>query len=153
LLGDRGSGYWIGEAALRAVCRAHDGGAPCPALFEGVLRHYSMASVDELVQLVYRVDFTKDRVASLVPVVLQSQTDDVAQQILRGAGEELAATAAAVLRRVKVNRVAVSGGVLETQTPVRAAFESSLRVAIPDIQIQESLHDAAIGAALLVKNT
>jgi N-acetylglucosamine kinase-like BadF-type ATPase len=95
LLGDRGSGYWIGEAALRAVCRAHDGGAPCPALFEGVLRHYNIASVDELVQLVYRPDFTKDRVASLVPVVLQAQSDEVAQQILNAAGQELAATAGA----------------------------------------------------------
>jgi N-acetylglucosamine kinase-like BadF-type ATPase len=131
LLGDRGSGYWIGEAALRAVCRAHDGGAPCPTLFEGVLRHYNIASVDDLVQLVYRADFTKDRVASLVPVVLQSQSDEVAQQILHNAGEELASTALCVLRRLNINRVAVSGGVLEAQTPVRAAFESALRTAIP----------------------
>jgi N-acetylglucosamine kinase-like BadF-type ATPase len=153
LLGDRGSGYWIGEAALRAVCRAHDGGAPCPTLFEGVLRHYDISSVDELVQLVYRADFTKDRVASLVPVVLQSQSDEVAQQILHSAGEELASTALFVLRRLKENRVAVSGGVLEAQTPVRIAFESALRGAIPGIQIQESLHDAAVGAALLAKSS
>jgi N-acetylglucosamine kinase len=152
LLGDRGSGYWIGEAALRAICRAHDGGAPCPALAEGVLRHYNIASVDELVQLVYRADFTKDRVASLVPVVLHSQADEIAQQILHGAGEELAATAAAVLRRLDLNRVAVSGGVLEGGTPVRMAFEAALRREIADIQVQQALHDAAIGAALLVKS-
>ncbi len=153
LLGDRGSGYWIGEAALRAVCRAHDGGPPCPALFEGVLRHYNIASVDELVQLVYRADFTKDRVAALVPVVLQAQADKVAQQILQSAGEELAATASAVLRHLNINRVAVSGGVLEADTPVRIAFEAALRHEIADIQVQQSLHDAAIGAALLVNGS
>jgi N-acetylglucosamine kinase len=151
LLGDRGSGYWIGEAALRAVCCAHDGGPPCPALFESVLSHYNIGSVDELVQLVYRPGFTKDRVAALVPVVLQAQTDEVAQKILHAAGEELAATACAVLRRLDLNRVAVSGGVLEADTPVRTAFEAALRRDIPDVQVQQSIHDAAIGAALLAK--
>ncbi|HEX8235372.1 MAG TPA: BadF/BadG/BcrA/BcrD ATPase family protein [Abditibacteriaceae bacterium] len=158
LLGDRGSGYWIGEAALRAVCRAHDGAAhdgaaPCPALSEGVMRHYNTASVDELVQLVYRPEFTKDRVAALVPVVLQSQVDEAAQQILQAAGEELAATAGAVLRRLNLNRVAVSGGVLARETPVRSSLEKALRRQFPDIQVLEPLHDAAIGAALLVRNS
>jgi N-acetylglucosamine kinase len=153
LLGDRGSGYWIGEAALRAVCCAHDGGPPCPALLGGVLNHYNIASVDELVQLVYRADFTKDRVASLVPVVLQAQADEVAQQILHAAGGELAATAAAVLRQLHVNRVATSGGVLEADTPVRAAFEAVLRQQMSDIEIHQPQHDAVIGAALLAKNS
>jgi N-acetylglucosamine kinase-like BadF-type ATPase len=152
LLGDRGSGYWIGEAALRAVCRAHDGGAPCPTLFEGVMRHYNIGSVDELVQLVYRPDFTKDRVASLVPVVLQSQTDEIAGRILQAAGEELAATAGAVLRRLNLNRVAVSGGVLARDTPVRSSFENTLGREFSAVQVQEPWHDASVGAALLVKS-
>jgi N-acetylglucosamine kinase-like BadF-type ATPase len=117
-----------------------------------VLRHYNIASVDELVQLVYRPDFTKDRVASLVPVVLQAQSDEVAQQILDAAGQELAATAGAILRCLGLHRVAVSGGVLEADTPVRAAFEATLRREIENIQVQQPLHDAAVGAALLVEN-
>ncbi len=154
LLGDRGSGYWIGEATLRAACQAHDGSGPATALLDAVLRHFAVASVDELVQLVYRPDFGKDRVASLFPVALGCAVQDedaVALALLRDAGHQLAATALAVLSALQIEAVAVTGGVLGRDTPVRAAFESALRESLPAARIQEPLHDAAIGAALLAK--
>lgn len=152
LLGDRGSGYWIGEQALRAVGRANDGSGPATSLVDGVLQHLGVASVDELVQLVYRPDFERDRIAALVPVVLRcaAERDDVAHSLLRAAGRELAATARAVLQKLNITRVATYGGVLNNDTPVRAAFEEALRQSIPNVQVQSPQYDAAIGAALLV---
>jgi N-acetylglucosamine kinase-like BadF-type ATPase len=35
-MGDAGSGYWLGRAALDAVMRAHDGRGPATALTEVV---------------------------------------------------------------------------------------------------------------------
>jgi N-acetylglucosamine kinase-like BadF-type ATPase len=153
LLGDRGSGYWIGEQALRAVGRANDGSGPETSLVQGVLQHLGVASVDELVQLVYRPDFERDRIAGLVPVVIQcaAENDTVAHSLLVGAGHELAATSRAVLQALGVARVATYGGVLSNDTPVRAAFEEALRASIPDVQVQAPQFDAAVGAALLVK--
>lgn len=154
LLGDRGSGYWIGEATLRAACQAHDGSGPATALLDAVLHHFAVVSVDELVQLVYRPDFGKDRVASLFPVALNcavQDEDEVARALLRDAGHQLAATALAVLRALQIEAVAVTGGVLGRDTPVREAFENALRGSLPAARIQEPLHDAAIGAALLAK--
>lgn len=153
LLGDRGSGYWVGEGALRALCRAHDRSGPVTSLLDVVLEQLQVTSVDELVQLVYRPDFEKDRIAALFPVVLRcaQEGDAVARELLEGAGQELAASARAVLESLEIARVAVSGGVLSRDTPVRAAFEDALRQTVPDVQVQEPQYDAAIGAALLAQ--
>jgi N-acetylglucosamine kinase-like BadF-type ATPase len=152
LLGDRGSGYWIGEQTLRAICRANDGSGPATQLLPAVLQQLGLASVDELVQLVYRPDFERDRIAALVPTVIQcaGERDDVAVSLLRAAARELAATTRSVLQQLGIARVATMGGVLSHDSPVRPAYEEALRQSIPNVQIQEPLYDATIGAALLV---
>lgn len=151
LLGDRGSGYWCGERALRAACASFDGSGPSSALREAVFQQLGAADVFELIQIVYAPEFKKDRIAALFPTVLQAAAsgDFVAQEILRCAGNELAKTTLTVLRSLKINRVAPIGGLLANNTPVRAAYEAALREAIADIHIAQPLHDAAIGAALL----
>jgi N-acetylglucosamine kinase-like BadF-type ATPase len=117
LLGDRGSGYAIGEAALRAACLMADG---CIAKTE------------------------------LLPQVSgAAQGDGEADRILRQAGTELALTAASVLKRLQIERVAVTGGVISRQSPVREGFEAALHMHLPNAQVHEPRFDAAIGAALL----
>jgi N-acetylglucosamine kinase len=153
LLGDRGSGYNIGETALRAVVAAHDGTAPPTALSQPVLAAFEVESVSELVPVVYAPDFRRDRIAALVPLVLQGAAagDAVALELLQAAGRALAATAATVLGRLGECALAPTGGVIARASPVRSAFEASLRERVPAVVISEPLYDAAIGAALLVK--
>jgi N-acetylglucosamine kinase len=152
LLGDRGSGYSIGEATLRAICAADEGSGPQTALLEPVLQKLEAASVEELVQLVYRPDFKRDRVASVVPLVFAHANtgDAVAHRILSDAGDALAATTLAVMRRLHLARVAPVGGVLSQNSPLRERYEAVLRREIPDIKIEDPRYDAAIGAALLL---
>ncbi|MBV9867199.1 MAG: hypothetical protein JO316_17725 [Abitibacteriaceae bacterium] len=153
LLGDRGSGYWIGEEALRTACRAHDGTGPTTSLLKAVLTALQVASVDQLVQVVYQPNFEKDRIAALFPVVVQCAEagDDVAHSILYAAGRQLAATSKSVLDTLCIMRIAVSGGVLTRNTAVRVAFEEALRLTVSHVQIQEPLYDATVGAALLTR--
>lgn len=152
LLGDRGSGYWVGEAALRALCRANDGSGPATSLLDGCLAQLQVNSVDGLVQLVYSPNFERDRIAALFPMVLHCAAagDEVAQGLLEAAGKELAATTGAVMTKLGVNRVAVSGGVISRESPVRASFEAALSAMVRAVQVQEPQYDAGIGAALLV---
>lgn len=151
LLGDRGSGYWIGARALQAACRAADGSGAPTRVLAAALQHFGVASVDELVQIAYKPDFTPGRIASLFPVVRDcaATSDEVAAGILRSAGEQLARTALCVLEPLHITRLAVTGGVLGRDTPVRAAFEAALRRYDATIEIREPERDAAIGAALL----
>ena len=150
LLGDRGSGYWIGEQTLRAICAAHDGAAPPTSLLPAVLAHYEVTSVDALVELVYSPSFPRSGVATTLKLVMEhAETDAVAAGILAAAGTLLAQTAAAVLRPLGLNAVAITGGVLQNAVRVRAAFEEELGRTVTHPKIIEPRYDAAVGAALL----
>lgn len=151
LLGDRGSGYWIGARALQAACGANDGSDAPTRVLAAALSHFEATSVDQLVQLVYRPEFTSSRVASLFPAVCRcaQEGDEIAANILREAGDQLARTALCVLLPLKLSRVAVTGGVLSRETPVRAAFEAALKNREAAFDICEPSRDAAVGAALL----
>jgi N-acetylglucosamine kinase len=153
LLGDRGAGYRIGEAALRAICAAHDGAAPSTSLSASCLAQLEVAGIDELVQLVYRPDFTRDRIAALFPIVLEAaeNSDATAQQLLADSGCELAHTTHAVLKKLNIKSVALLGGVFENAAPVRESFAQHLSAAIADVKIVSARYDAAVGAALLLK--
>jgi N-acetylglucosamine kinase-like BadF-type ATPase len=153
LLGDRGSGYWCGEQALRAACAAYDGSGPSTLLQESVFAQLGAKDVFEMIEIVYADGFKKDRIAALFPLVLQANEakDLIAHDILQRAGEELAKTTLSVLRPLKINRVAQVGGLLSNDTPVRAAYENALHQAMGEIEFIVPMHDAVVGAALLAR--
>jgi N-acetylglucosamine kinase-like BadF-type ATPase len=53
ILGDEGSGYWIGRRALEAVMRDVDARGPHTALTPIVLQHFSLRGPEELVAEIY----------------------------------------------------------------------------------------------------
>src|SRR6059058_753277 len=53
IIGDEGSGYWIGREALAAVMRAVDGRGPATALSGMVLEHFGIDDVSQLPRIVY----------------------------------------------------------------------------------------------------
>lgn len=102
LLGDEGSGYAVGLAALQAVARAADGRAPATSLTQAILAHWQLAEPFELIGFVYRPSVPRVEIASLAPLVEEAAAagDSVAQGILRAAGTELACALDAVARRL-----------------------------------------------------
>src|SRR3989441_10682749 len=48
IVGDEGSGYWIGREALAAVMRATDGRGPATRLTEDVLAHFNITDTSRL---------------------------------------------------------------------------------------------------------
>ena len=53
MIGDEGSGYWIGREALPAVMRDADGRGPATRLSQQVLAHFDVADVSSLRHIVY----------------------------------------------------------------------------------------------------
>ena len=151
LLGDRGSGYWIGEQTLRTICKMENGIIPSSPLLEQVLAQLDVADVAGLVQLVYQPTFERDRIAALAPIVmnLARQNDAASASILQSAGSELAVTTLAVLQKLQLHQVAPVGGILSQQTILRETYEAKLKEAIAGAEIVEVQYDAVIGAALL----
>jgi N-acetylglucosamine kinase-like BadF-type ATPase len=159
MVGDDGSAHWIGVEGLRAVARAHDGRGPATGLVDSLISHLGLADVGALVTLVYGEDFGVPQLAGLAPLVSQTARagDAVAQDILCRAGEGLSGTACAVIHGLnmtdEVFEVVLTGGVLQARDVVRETVVAALGRVAPQAQVIEPRHDAAIGAALLARQT
>ena len=152
LLGDRGSGYWLGESAIRASIAAFDGAAEETALQESLLKYFEVENLPALVGVVYASDFRRDRVAGFVPQVLAAARagDKVAAQLLQNAGRYLAWTAHSVLQPLKIARLAITGGLLENSPEIERALHNSLQANLgQEIEICQPRFEAVVGAAWL----
>ena len=102
VLGDEGSGYWIGRAALRAVLRQSDRRGPVTRLTALLLEHFQVAHAQDLIHQVYHPALRPAAIAALAQCVQRAFTagDAVAIGILRGAADQLEASAMSVARRL-----------------------------------------------------
>ena len=104
MIGDEGSGYWIGREALAAVMRAGDGRGPETQLQADVLAHFGIADLSRLPGIVYDRDVPRMSVAALGPIVDRAagQGDAVARRIIDMAADELALAARSVATRLEM---------------------------------------------------
>jgi len=102
VLGDEGSGYWIGRAALRAVLRQADRRGPLTQLTPLLLDYFHVAHAQDLIHQVYHPALRPAAIAAVAQCVQQAFTagDAVAIGILRGAADQLEASAMSVARRL-----------------------------------------------------
>jgi N-acetylglucosamine kinase-like BadF-type ATPase len=117
VLGDEGSGYWIGRRALRAVARAADGRGPSTTLTARVLAHFGLSQPSELVHEIYDRQLRHHALAQLARLVQQARDDgdEVATQILEQAAHELVRAARSVVERLEMKdevvQFVLAGGV------------------------------------------
>jgi N-acetylglucosamine kinase-like BadF-type ATPase len=155
LMGDEGSAYDIGRQALVAAARVEDGRGPDSRLRDDLLAAFGKADLWEVRRLVYSDRFDRRQVAALAPRVSQAAAggDVVAVGILESAGKSLAELAAAVLRRLGMDKeqadVAPIGGVFNAGDLVLGPFERFLKPAAPLARLVPPAIPPALGAALL----
>ena len=117
VLGDEGSGYWIGRAALRAVLRAADLRGPRTVLTQMLLDHFQVTQPQLLLHEVYHQHLKPAAIGALASSVHTafSEGDEAAAGILRGAADELEGSALSVARRLDLTGEAfsfiLSGGI------------------------------------------
>jgi N-acetylglucosamine kinase-like BadF-type ATPase len=166
-ISDEGSGQWIGRAAVSAVLGAKDAGED-PALLKPILELWKLTTLDELVR--HANASPPPDFSSLVPLVLDaaenprpsgawtghpSQSDALARNVLERAGNELAALARNVVRRLfgagGSVRVAMAGGVFRQSEIVRTVFYNVVIAEFPQATVQAQIVDAADGALALAR--
>jgi glucosamine kinase len=153
VVGDEGSGHWIGLEAVRAVFRAVDQGATT-MLENAILERWKLGSRGELIQQGNSADYT--RYAELTPVVVQCALagDEAAQNVLRDAGNVLAEQVATVIGRILAEEkdtvglpeVAVAGSILQSVAEVREPMTRALRICWPEIVVRTECFDPVLGA-------
>jgi glucosamine kinase len=150
-MGDDGSAYALGRAALVAAGRGHDGRAPHTALEEALVQATRARDFNDLVR--WSVVAGPPEIAALAPVVLDAAAagDSVAQSLRDAAVTDLVAQVTALLPRyggmTEVMPVALAGGLLE-RDGLRAPVTAALRV-LPGVALQETLLDPVQGALAL----
>jgi glucosamine kinase len=150
-LGDEGSGYWIGQEALRGAFWARDRNIPT-ILLEEIGAFWEVGSIGEVVEKANErpgPDF-----AALTPIVVKcaEQGDDLANAVLERAGEELAEQVSLVaLRMVETGTkgevsLAYTGSVIEHIGVVRESLVRALQQSAPRVKVMTSAVDSLEGA-------
>jgi N-acetylglucosamine kinase-like BadF-type ATPase len=81
LLGDEGSGYWIGQQALRAACRGADGREPRSQLTGAVLGALGVADCNALVEFLRTEKAPREKIAGLAQLVFDTANGGVHEAI------------------------------------------------------------------------
>jgi N-acetylglucosamine kinase-like BadF-type ATPase len=155
VLGDEGSGYWIGRLALRAVVRHADGRGRPTALTPRILAHFNVTKPQGLVHEVYYRNLRPPAIAALAIHVQSAYEagDQVASDILDSGARELVASAASVVDQLAMRDdeflFVLAGGIF--QVVPRLASEVTTRLA--DVASRSPVRlldcDPAIGAVRL----
>ena len=150
-MGDEGSGYAIGRAALGAVSRAHDGRSPRTALTDRVLSATRSDDFDALVR--WAASASPSEMASLAPHVLEvaAQGDPLAQGIADYAARELSQLAICLRPLLDAEPplgVALTGGLLAEDRPLRRSVIARLAEE-PGLRPVDAPVDAVMGALRL----
>ncbi len=136
LLGDEGSGYWMGLRALRAIVRAHDGRAKPTLLKESVLGRLGIDDTESLVHRIYR-EFARGEIAALAPLVQQAADvgDEAAQAIVDDAIREFMRSVESVIGQLEIAgenfRLVLSGGLWKGVPVLRQDFERVAKKSLP----------------------
>jgi N-acetylglucosamine kinase-like BadF-type ATPase len=101
LLGDEGSGYWLGLQAIRAALRDRDASGPPTALSEAAAEFFGMASVEALAANLYSKPLGKSEIAAFAPTtaLVAARGDSIARRIYERGATELGGQIVAVARQ------------------------------------------------------
>src|SRR6476660_9861528 len=152
-LGDEGSGFWIGERAVREGLRAADGRGPATALEKPLFEHFGIQRPEEILRAVYDGDYPRHQVAMFAVRVAETARggDAVARGILASAAEELALAAGSVISRLSLESapydIVLSGGTFRALPDLEESVRA--RLASPRARVRPLEEEPAVGAVKL----
>ena len=113
LIGDEGSGFWIGQHGLNAALKALEGRGPITKLSESAL---SVFGVDQfnLADHIHQLPNPVTQIASFTPYVVTAAVggDQVALSIINSATEEIVNVINVAIKRAGIKTVSLVGGAI-----------------------------------------
>lgn len=155
LLGDEGSGYFIGNNAIIASLKDFDGRGEPTKLKHEICHHFNLKSIDEIIPLIYQNKISRIQIADLAPIVFRvaEEGDVIAQEIIKRAGKELGILARAVAEKLGFEgeeiKVALVGSIFKQKERLITHISKELFELSWNISIDEPLFQPVYGAALL----
>ena len=155
VLGDEGSGYWIGRAAIRAVLRQADRRGQPTVLTKLLLEHFEVGRAQDLIHEVYSTTLRPATIAALAQCVQTAFTsgDAVAIGILRACADELESLAMSVARRLGLVGApfpfVLAGGIYKSVPWLREELGRRFTLSAPGSQTGLLAIEPATGAVRL----
>ena len=154
ILGDEGSAFRIGQQGLKAVIRALEGRGEYTCLIDNLIQRWKLRDRDELVSALRARTWSRIDVASMAEWVAMtaSSGDNVAQQIMRRAGEELGLLAISVIRQLQIEdefRIVLTGGVFQAGEIVIEPMKQKVKSIAPSAQLTSPLYPPVLGAVFM----
>ncbi|MGA8535327.1 MAG: BadF/BadG/BcrA/BcrD ATPase family protein, partial [Candidatus Tumulicola sp.] len=140
-LGDDGSGYAIGSAALKLLLRYFEGRAPRTALVEALAAHSGAENAGDLIAFVYGTGSPVATVAAVAPVVLElaNAGERAATKVVQAAAMELFELVRSVCALAQAGEIelplAFSGGLLNENGMLTYLIETRIGNDLPYLRI------------------
>ncbi len=101
LVGDEGSGYWLGLESIKAALRDRDASGPATAITDAAPEFFAVASIEALAVQVYSKPLSKSEIASFAieTTRLAYRGDAVARELFRRGAADLAVQIATVIEQ------------------------------------------------------
>lgn len=159
LAGDEGGGRGIADDALHAVAKASDGRGPATKLSLRAAEYFRASNVENLIVAIYAPQMDNSRIAGFARLVIETalEGDHIAVEILRNAGEELGAAAAAVIVKLGLSGKAIPigcvGSIFNAGQLLTGPMTEVISKVAPQAYLMEPLMMPSHAAALMaVKN-
>lgn len=156
LLGDEGSGFWIGLEAIRIAIRSQDGYRPRAPLVDQVMKELQVDDMRAVQVRIYNDELSRPEIARLAPLIMRAAEagDELAGMIIDEAAFELFSLAKAICTAAQLSEpreraIVPAGGVLKPTTPVFARFTRLVHERLPDFQVVSPRFPAVVGAFIL----
>jgi len=139
-VGDEGSGYSIGKAAIAHILKSYDGREKPSGLATAILKELALADEDDLINWVYSSRFSVAQVAALTPTIIRlaEEGDQQGNKIIQHACRELGGMALTVIRKLGLLNaefsLILSGGVLKNPLVHRLVIQL-LTSTCPKLQV------------------
>lgn len=140
LLGDEGSAFWLGHAALRAGIRAADGRGPETTLYQRICDHLGLTGAAELVAWFYDQELSRHRVAKMASLVEQAslESDECATALLDQAAYHLARAADSVSKQLVFEGeypLVLAGGVFKACPSIAERFVTNFEPSLAQVAV------------------
>ncbi|WP_255768191.1 N-acetylglucosamine kinase [Pseudarthrobacter sulfonivorans] len=153
LLGDEGSGYWLGREAVRHSLRRMNQGLPADQLTEALLAACGLDHPNRLIALFHSPETGRRFWAQQARLVVEAAAagHGVSGELLDQAGKDLADLAAQALRKLGIEGPVILGsGLGMNVAPLQDAFRKYLAAAgITEVRVLDQ--DPVFGVLQLVK--
>lgn len=154
LLGDNGSGFWLGQKALQVICSSLDGLIPKTLLQDIFFQKLRVKTQGDLIRKIYQSKEMVKTIASLAPLLnlAAEKGDDLAKNILVAGGDELAIRANLVIEKLNFKNIkfplVLAGSVFKSKI-ILAQVKKRIKKFAPQVNFIQPKQEPVIGAVKL----